>query len=105
MVKLQYIQTLSLLEPVQSRQLLHEHFDFSFDECLVVWSKHNSLRGHLKPKKNIRTADSLKYLQGAMEGEVGLFYQVAKPVAEVSSQGAVVITAFELALPKELLWN
>ena len=61
--------------------------------CVDIWSQ----------KKNIRTADSLKYLQGAMEGEVGLFYQVAKPVAEVSSQGAVVFTAFELALPKVLL--
>ena len=40
-----------------------------------------------------------------MEGEVGLFDQVAKPVAEVSCQGAVVSAAFELALPKELLWN
>ena len=76
-----HIQTMLLLQPVQSRHLLYGHFDFSFDECLVIWSEHNSLRGYLKPRIDIGTADWLKYLEGAMEGEVGLFDQVAKPVA------------------------
>ena len=40
-----------------------------------------------------------------MEGEVGLFDQVAKPVAEVSCQGAVVGAAFELPLAKVFLRN
>ena len=94
-----------LLQPVQSRHLLYGHFDFSFDECLVIWSEHNSLRGYLKPRIDIGTADWLKYLEGAMEGEVGLFDQFAKPVAEVSCQGAVVGAAFELPLAKVFLRN
>ena len=43
----QHIHTSLVLHPVQRRQLLHAHFDICLDECLVVWSKHNALRGHL----------------------------------------------------------